>query len=90
MTSIMAGSCCVGFTFRRANGFEAYAEFKSIGLFDNQDEALRPIAAQTASQQHEQQPVPAKKMPASVGSAAPAKLGNEHGDSNQYSKQLQV
>jgi len=32
-----------------------------MDLFDNQDEDLRPIAAQTASQQHEQQPVPAKE-----------------------------
>jgi hypothetical protein len=80
LTSIFDGKVCVGFTFARGvAGVETFNEFGSLGLFENQDAAIAATAANKK-----------EKMPASVGSAAPAKLGNEHGDSNHYSKQLQV
>ena len=80
MISVFAGQVCVGFTLGRgAAGVEAFNEFGSLGLFENQDAAVAAIAANR------------RKMPASVvGSAAPAKLGNEHGDTTYYSKRLQV
>jgi hypothetical protein len=47
LTSVFAGRRCVGFLFRRGAAVEAFDEFTSLGLFEDQDAALAAIAAQT-------------------------------------------
>jgi hypothetical protein len=77
LTSIFAGQVCVGFTFGRGvAGVEAFNEFGSLGLFENQDAAIAAIAANR------------KEMPGRVGARTRQELEEEtkHADSNRYSK----
>jgi hypothetical protein len=46
ITSIMVGSRCIGFVFRRgAAGVEAFDEQRSLGMFADQGEAIAAVAA---------------------------------------------
>jgi hypothetical protein len=46
ITSIMAGSRCVGFLFRRRGAVEAFDEHRSLGLFSSQAAAVAAVVAQ--------------------------------------------
>jgi len=56
VTSIMAGSRCVGFLFRRGVGVEAFEEQRSLGLFNNQAEAIAAVAASRKTHPVTQEP----------------------------------
>jgi len=61
VTSIMAGSRCVGFLFRRGVGVEAFEEQRSLGLFNNQAEAIAAVAASRKTHPVTQEPRAAKR-----------------------------
>jgi hypothetical protein len=57
ITSIMAGSRCVGFTIRRgAAGGEAFDEARSLGMFADRAKAIAAVAAAASTPTEEERP----------------------------------
>jgi hypothetical protein len=57
ITSIMVGQRCIGFAMRRgAAGVEGFDEYSSLGLYDDQAEAIAAVAAAASRPTQEEHP----------------------------------